>query len=143
MNQATDSATDSATQTAPAPVSQAAPAAPGQDHRPKDRPNRVYQAAAWVGIVAGTVFIVGAIFSTGFMLGRHSGHGGDRDGFRHPVGVMMPRPPMGAPDGRGPGMGPGMMGPGMMGPGVMAPDGSGMRGPGGGPTTSQPTPPER
>jgi hypothetical protein len=138
MNQPTESVTDSATHTAPAPISEAAPSAPGQAFRPKDRPNRVYQAAAWVGIVAGVVFIVGAIFISGFVLGRHSGHGGDRDGFRHHVGVMMPPPPMGAPDGRGPGMGPGMMGPGMMGP-----DGPGMRGPGGGPSASQPTPPER
>ena len=136
MNQATDSVTH----TAPAPISEAEPSAPGQPHRPKDRPYRVYQAAAWVGIVAGVVFIVGAIFMTGFVLGRHSGHGGDRDGFRHQVGVMMPRPPMGGPDGPGPGMmGPGMMGPGMMGPGMMGPDGPGMRGP----TASQPTPPER
>ena len=37
------------------------------------RPNRLYQAAAWVAIVAGVMFIVGAVFFTGFALGRHSG----------------------------------------------------------------------
>ncbi|HPY23367.1 MAG TPA: hypothetical protein PLK19_03480 [Mycobacterium sp.] len=132
MDQPTESVTDSATHTAPAPISEAAPSAPVQGCRPKDRPNRVYQAAAWVAIVAGIVFIVGAIFFTGFALGRHSGHGGGWDGFRHQRGVMMPPP-----------MGPGMMGPGMMGPGMMGPDGPGMRGPGGAPTTSPPAPPER
>ncbi len=100
------------------------------------RPNRVYQAAAWVAIVAGVVFIVGAIFFTGFALGRHSGPGHGFAGpgsFRHHGGMDMPRPPMGA---RGDGEGPGMMGPGMMGPG-----GPGMRGPGAAPSTSVPAPP--
>jgi hypothetical protein len=41
--------------------------------------------AAWVGIVAGVVFIVAVIFFSGFILGSHSGGGhrgggpGDRD----------------------------------------------------------------
>jgi len=103
---------------------------------PSTRPNRLYQTAAWVAIVAGLVFIVGAIFFTGFALGRHSGPGG-WDGPRYPAGVMIPRPPMGDPDGRGPGM----MGPGMMGPGMMGPDGPAMRG--GSPTTALPVPPGR
>jgi hypothetical protein len=38
---------------------------------PKPR-NRLYQAAAWVAIVAGTLFIIAVIFFTGFVLGRHS-----------------------------------------------------------------------
>ena len=46
---------------------------PPPPHKP--RPNRVYQAAAWVAIVAGVVFIVSAIFFTGFALGRNSGDG--------------------------------------------------------------------
>jgi hypothetical protein len=68
------------------------------------RPNRLYQAVAWVAIVAGTIFIVGAVFFTGFALGRHSGHGG---GWHHGGGggksqhhhhrggpgmVLLPRP---------------------------------------------------
>ena len=92
------------------------------------RPNRLYQAVAWVAIVAGTVFIVGAVFFTGFALGRHSGHGGgwhDRDGdsqqFHHrggppmmpmgpgsgPWGPMGPGGP-GGPGGPNPGQGPGL-----------------------------------
>lgn len=99
-------------------------------------PNRLFQAAAWVGIVAGVVFIVGAVFFTGFGLGRHSGHGGGWDGPRHQCGMMMPRPPMGGPGGGGPAM----MGPGMMGPGEPGP---GMRGPDGTPPISQPAPTPR
>ncbi|WP_407662882.1 hypothetical protein [Mycobacterium tilburgii] len=38
------------------------------------RPARVFQAAAWVAIVAGTVFVIAVIFCTGFMLGRSTGH---------------------------------------------------------------------
>lgn len=101
-----------------------------------DRPNRLYQTAAWVAIVAGVVFIVGAVFFTGFALGRQSGHDG---GWRHhredmsqferrggpPMMPMMPFGP-GDDDRRpglgGPGMGPGMMpgGPGAGGPGATA-----------------------
>lgn len=83
--------------------------------------------------MAGVVFIVGAIFFSGFALGKYSGHGGGFGGpghSRHQGGGMdMPRPPMGG-RGDGPGMmGPGMMGPGMMGPGMMGPGGPGMRPP--------------
>ena len=93
------------------------PVPPPRPH--KHRPPRVYQAAAWVAIVAGVVFIVGAIFFTGFALGRHSGGG---HGWHHRdysemgprVSQLMPgmRPgrPMGPeirPDE------PGSMGPGM------------------------------
>jgi hypothetical protein len=37
--------------------------------------------AAWVGIVAGVVFIVAVIFFSGFILGAHSG--GHRGGWHH------------------------------------------------------------
>jgi len=97
------------------------------------RPNRLYQAAAWVAIVAGVMFIVGAVFFTGFALGRHSGNDG---GWRHHRGdsaqferrggppMMMPFPMMpGGPGGpgSGPGFGPGGPGgPGAGGPGATA-----------------------
>ena len=92
--------------------SASAPVAPSVHEHPHghlhhDRPNRLYQTAAWVAIIAGILFIVGAVFLTGFMLGRHSGTGG----WGHHARI----------DRMGPPMGPGMMGPGMMGPGMMAP----------------------
>ena len=88
------------------------------------RPNRLYQAAAWVAIVAGVMFIVGAVFFTGFALGRHSGgdggwrhHRGDNSQFERGSGPrMMPMMP-----GYGPGFGPGGPGgPGSGGPGATA-----------------------
>ncbi|HEY5841143.1 MAG TPA: hypothetical protein VIU87_06670 [Mycobacterium sp.] len=108
----------------------------------ENKPNRLYQAAAWVAIVAGTLFIVAVIFFSGFILGRHSGGPGhfgghgwqhgmmerqNRDGWGGP-GMMRP----GGPDQGGPG--PGNFGPG---PGNFGPGGPG--GPGGTP----PTPPTR
>ncbi len=106
------------------------------------RPNRLYQAAAWVAIVAGVIFIVGAVFFTGFALGRHSGghdggwrhHRGDNSQFERRGGPpMMPFPMMQGP-GFWPGSGPG--GPGS-GPGF-APGGPG--GPGGPGATATPAP---
>lgn len=94
----------------------------GQHHH--DRPNRLYQTAAWVAIVAGILFIVGAVFLTGFTLGRHSGNGG----WGHHARI----------DRMGPPMGPGVMGPGMMGPGMAGP---GMMGPGDSPRRPTPSPP--
>ncbi|MCI4674360.1 hypothetical protein [Candidatus Mycolicibacterium alkanivorans] len=96
-----------------------------------DRPNRLYQAAAWVAIMAGVIFIVGAVFFTGFALGLHSGHDG---GWRHHRGdneqferrggpPMMPFPMMpGGPGAPGMGPGPGFTpgGPGAGGPGATA-----------------------
>ena len=106
------------------------------------RPNRLYQAVAWVAIVSGTVFIVGAVFFTGFALGRHSGDGG---GWRHHGGGGNSQQfhHKGGP-GMGPGMAPwGQMGPGGPGPGGpnagpgFAPGGPGNPGPG---ATVTPTP---
>ncbi|WP_442791179.1 hypothetical protein [Mycobacterium sp. Aquia_216] len=54
----------SSTATAPAP------AEPVVVHRAP----RVFQAAAWVAIVAGTVFVLAVIFFTGFLLGKSTGH---------------------------------------------------------------------
>ena len=72
-----------------------------------DRPSRLNQVVAWVGIVAGVMFIVAVIFLSGFFLGRssgghsgwHRGYDGDRD--RSYSGQM-------GPGQAGPG---GMMGP--------------------------------
>jgi hypothetical protein len=108
------------------------------------RPNRLYQAAAWVAIVAGTLFIVAVIFFSGFILGKHSGGPGHygRRGGEH--GMMMERQHRDGP--WGPGMmrpgGPDQGGPGNFGPG---PGNFGPGGPGGtgGPSGQPQTPPTR
>ena len=43
-------------------------AASEQSSSPEHRPSRLNKALAWVGIVAGGLFIVGAIFFSGFFL---------------------------------------------------------------------------
>ncbi|MCP9271131.1 hypothetical protein NM203_02895 [Mycolicibacterium sp. CAU 1645] len=82
-----------------------------------DRRNGAGSVAAWVGIVAGVVFIVAVVFFSGFFIGRSSS-GSFRVGYHQP-GMMM---------------GPSQMGPGQMGPG-------GMTGPDQWPTTTAPTTP--
>jgi hypothetical protein len=96
---------------APPPV--AVPVAPGEAPR---RHSRVVQAAAWVGIVAGVVFIVAVVFGTGFVLGKNSGPGHHHRGHDRPEIMMFHR---GGPPPMMPGMGPGHMRPGggMFGPG--------------------------
>ncbi|MHC9295185.1 hypothetical protein ACRCUN_22200 [Mycobacterium sp. LTG2003] len=102
--------------TGPVVTSEPVAQAPATPVVPERRQSRVVQAAAWVGIVAGVVFIVTVIFGTGFVLGAHSG-GGDhhRGGHGDRHGVMMFHrggpPPMMAPAERmfppfGPGGGP-------------------------------------
>ena len=109
---------------AAAPASAQPPAAPQTVYVPQ-RPSRLIQVAAWVGIVAGAVFIVAVIFGTGFVLGKNVGDG---QRYHHRGHEMMQRPGPGMfpPGGfeRGPGF-PGSFGPG--GPG-------GFAGPGGPPT---------
>ena len=103
------------------------------DHR-HHRPSRLYQTLAWVGIIAGVLFIVAMIFFSGVFLGRMSGgyHGWHRG---HPNGSMDC--PMMEHGGM---MGPGGMGHGgMMGPGGM--DHGGMMGPGQPPSSATPMPP--
>jgi hypothetical protein len=86
------------------PVATATPPPPSQPtyvERERDREprrSRLITVAAWVGIVAGVVFIVAVVFFSGFILGAHSG--GDR-GHHHGGGerdfAMMHRggpPPM-------------------------------------------------
>jgi len=81
------SETTSSPEPATGPVTTAAtpqpPAAPPPPPPPA-KSSRLNAVAAWVGIVAGVVFIVAVIFFSGFMLGAHSGghhgwRGGDRD----------------------------------------------------------------
>ena len=59
-----------------------------------DRPNRLYRALAWVGIAAGSLFIVATVFFSGYVIGQHSGGGGHHG---RPA-MLIPHPPMG-PDG--------------------------------------------
>lgn len=59
--------------------------------------NRLYRALAWVGIVAGSLFIVGSVFFTGYVLGQNSG-GHNGGGGHHGPHAMMLRPFHG-PDG--------------------------------------------
>jgi hypothetical protein len=79
------------------PVSAQPVAPPPPPLLPQYKPSRLTQVAAWVGIVAGVVFIVAVIFFSGFTLGRHSGGGHFGDGhqrfaeFHH----RMPMGPMG------------------------------------------------
>ena len=93
------------------------------------KPSRLNQVAAWVGIAAGAVVIVAVIFGTGFMLGAHSGNHGVGGHGRDGGGAMEYRdgPPMWGP---GPMMrpGPAFVFPG---PNLPAGPGGGQFGPGG------------
>jgi hypothetical protein len=91
------------------------------------RSSRLYQALAWVGIIAGVVFTVAVIFISGLILGSASGgHQGWHRGYQGYQGyqggqggcpMMRQGPMMGAG-----GMEPEDMGPGgMMKPGEMPP----------------------
>ena len=89
-------------------------AAAEQSSSPEHRPSRLNKALAWVGIVAGGVFIVGAIFLSGFFLnwsehmhmnmGHAMAHESKDCCADMKPGDMKPGDHMGA-------MGPGMMGP--------------------------------
>jgi len=90
------------------------------------RNTRLYQVLAWVGIAAGIVFIVGAVFFSGFFAARVAGGDGWHRGYeRGQMGTDGPRstgcPMMQMQPG---GKGPGGMGSGGMGSGGMAPGGA-------------------
>jgi hypothetical protein len=129
-----------------ATVTEPPPAATAEPVVVKQKPNRLYQIAAWVAIAAGTLLIVSVIFFWGFVLGRHSGGPGQHGhhGQHHGESSMSDR---GGP-GRGPMMwpGPGGHGPGNFGPGGGGPGngGPGSAGPGnfgpGGPGQTPPQP---
>ena len=96
---------------------------------PPYQPNRLNQVLAWVGIVAGVLFIVAAIFFSGVFIGRTTGgyynwHRGYDAGQMQPGGSMGSCPMMGPGGKKGHRgmMGPdGKMGPGQMGPGEHSP----------------------
>ncbi|WP_018603417.1 hypothetical protein [Mycobacterium sp. 155] len=117
----------------------AAPAPAAAYGEPRKQ-SRLTQAVAWVGIVAGTVFIVAVVFGTGFLLGVHSGGGHHRyggGGWERPGMMFHHRggPPM-APWGQGgPGWQGGPNGPGF-GPGGPGFGPGGPGGQGGAPTTA-------
>jgi hypothetical protein len=84
--------------TGPVATAEPPPAAPPPAHVEPRRHSRLTVVAAWVGIVAGVVFIVAVIFFSGFILGAHSGghHRGGGHGDRD-HGFMIQRggpPPM-------------------------------------------------
>lgn len=92
--------------TPPAAAPPPPPVAPHTINVPQP-PSRLNKVAAWVGIIAGSVFTVAVIFGTGFIVGKHVGDD-SRGHFRGPEMVMRPGPamvPMGPPGGfeRGPG----------------------------------------
>lgn len=75
---------------------------------PPHQTPKVFKAAAWVAIAAGTVFIVAVIFFTGYILGKHAGHGGfhHRQHHQHPAMMLRPGSPHGGPAAVRPGPGP-------------------------------------
>jgi hypothetical protein len=88
---------------------------PPAPSRRYDGPSRISRVLAWVGIIAGVVFIVAVIFFSGFFLGYH-GHGDGMEPEGGPGGMMGPGQWQ-SPGGPG-----GMMGPGgMTGPGQQQP----------------------
>jgi hypothetical protein len=128
---------DTPTDSFPPVATATAVAAPPAEHKP----SKLNKVLAWVGIVAGIVFIVATIFFSGFILGAHSGgghhgwhkhhrgqdtsefregHHGPRDGGG---GMWHPMFPSG-PGWQGPG------GPGWQGPGGQGPGGPGQQAPG-------------
>jgi hypothetical protein len=91
------------------------------------RPSRLNQALAWVGIVAGGIFIVAAIFFSGFFLNwsEHAhmqmGHATMAKEGKDCCADMKPGEMMKPGDMKPGDMKPGDMKPGAMGPGMMGP----------------------
>ena len=92
-----------------------------QPTSPQHKSSRLNQALAWVGIVAGGLFIVAGIFLSGFFLNwsEHAhmqmGHQATAHESKDCCADMKPGD-MKPGDMKQGAMGPGMMGPGMMGP---------------------------
>lgn len=111
MTESPDSPAQSASAT---PTQRTAETRPEQRHA---QPSRLNQVLAWVGLVAGVLFIVALIFFAGFVLGRASDGYHDWNRGYH-GGQMNPGGSMGSCPMRENG---GMMGPGQMGPGEPSP----------------------
>jgi hypothetical protein len=111
-----------------------------QPNNSRPRPSRLNQALAWVGIVAGGLFVVAAIFFSGFFLSWSLG--GPRSDHKGPgpmacCSEMKPGEQMKPGAMMSPG---GQMKPGEMKPGEMMP--GGMMGPASqSPTATSPNPP--
>lgn len=129
------------------PPSPPTPVAAPVAERPRtayvQEPSRLNKVAAWVGIIAGSLFIVVVVFGSGFLVGKHVGNDGWRGRDRghemmQPSGpVMFPMGPRGEFE-RGPGF-PGPFGSG--GPMIENPHGPGRSaGPGDNETTTAPRP---
>ncbi|WP_390893514.1 hypothetical protein [Mycobacterium deserti] len=88
--------TTSSSEPVTGPVTAATPAATA--YQEPRRRSRVTAVAAWVGIVAGVVFIVAVIFFSGFILGKSSGGhhrgGGGPHGDRDFAVIHRGPPPM-------------------------------------------------
>jgi hypothetical protein len=67
--------------TGPLATAEPRPVAPTPEPVEPRGHSRLTAIAAWVGIVAGVVFIVAVVFFSGFFLGAHSG--GHRGGWHH------------------------------------------------------------
>ncbi len=79
--------------------------------RPDDhRSGGLYRALAWVGITAGTLFIVATVFFSGYVLGTHNDGAGKRSGCPGHHRMLMQPPGQGMkpekPAQRGEGQGP-------------------------------------
>lgn len=113
--------------------------APAADHKP----SKLNKVLAWVGIAAGSVFIVAVIFFSGYFMGlhaghhhgmhKHRGHGHDSSQFRDRDDRQGPPPGMWRPAFPG---GPGFFFPG--GPGGPGGQPAGPGAPGGQPVPAQP-----
>jgi hypothetical protein len=106
------------TDTAEHPTTPTPPAGPpppqqvGRAERDDRGPSRVLQVLAWVGIVAGVVFIVAVVFFSGFFLGRHAGSPGySHFGGHHGRGIHVFHHGGPGPMARWPGAPMGPMGP--------------------------------
>ena len=95
----TETPTPAEPATGPVDTAPPPPHVPPPVAEPKRR-SLLTSVAAWVGIVAGSVFVVAVIFFSGFILGAHSGgdHGHDRRDammFKHRGEPSFPMGPMG------------------------------------------------
>ncbi len=84
-------------------------------------PSRLNQVAAWVGIIAGVLFVVAVIFFAGLVIGRSTGGYYDWQHGYHSAQMAPCKAQHGAPMGRGGMMNPGEPGPRQMRPGQTGP----------------------